>query len=311
MVGIPYTATCTASGGAPGYVFSLIAGAALPTGITGAVAATTCTISGTPTVAGAYNYTLQAKDSAGTTVTQTFSGTIGAAPSVASFSLTAVASAPNQQTANLTLSSAPPVMLSGTLCLTFSANSSVVNASSYQSQEVVFANGTTSAACSSTLKTTLAFTVPAGSAAAVWSGNSSQFSTGTVAGTITVTMKSLVDPSGDSVLPSPAPSQTITVAVGTPALSGTPALTVGSSSITVVFDASTPTRHVSAVNYVFNPGAIAVSVSFTSGSFSGDDQSQWFATPASLATGGAFSLSATFPCTNCSALTGVQVTVSN
>jgi hypothetical protein len=187
----------------------------------------------------------------------------------------------------------------------------VVNASSYQSQEVVFANGTTSAACSSTLKTTLAFTVPAGSTAATWFGNSSQFSTGTVAGTIIVTMLSLADPNGNSVLPSPAPSQTITVAAGTAAISGTPALTVGSSSITVVFDAATPTRQVTGVNYVFNPGAITVSVSFTSGSFAGYDQSQWFATTASQATGGAFSLSATFPCANCSALTGVQVTLSN
>jgi len=79
----------------------------------------------------------------------------------------------------------------------------------------------------------------------------------------------------------------------------------------VVFDGATPTRHVTGATYVFNPGAITVSVSFTSGSFAGVDQSQWFATPASLATGGAFSLSATFPCTNCSAITGVQVTLSN
>ncbi len=308
MVGIPYTATCTVSGGAPGYTFSLSAGS-LPSGLTAAAAATTYTISGMPATPGAYNYTVQVKDSSGQAATESFSGTISPAPSIGSFSVAPVVSVANQDTASLTLSSAPPVMLSGTLCLTFSAGSSVVGA--YQSQEVVFANGTTSAACSSTLKTTLAFTVPAGSATAVWSGNSSQFSQGTVAGTITVTLNSLADPSGNSVLPSPAPSQTITVAAGTPTVSGSPSMTMTSSSVTVVFDAATPTRHVTGVNYVFNPGAIAVSVSFTSGSFNGYDQSQWFALPASQATGGAFSLSATFPCTNCSALTGVQVTLSN
>ena len=310
MVGIPYSATCTVSGGASPYAFSLSAGS-LPSGLTPAAAATTYTISGKPAAPGAYSYTVQVRDSVGQSATQSFSGTISPAPSVGSFSVTAVPSAPNQQTTSLALSSAPPTALSGTLCLTFSANSSVVGAGTYQSQEVVFANGATSAACSSTLKTTLPFTIAAGSATAVWSGNSSQFSTGTVAGTITVTMQSLTDPNGNSVLPSPAPSQTITVAAAAPALSGSPAMTTTSSSITVVFDGATPTRHLTGATYVFNPGAMAVSVSFTSGSFAGLDQSQWFATPASLATGGGFSLSATFPCTNCSAITGVQVTLSN
>ena len=81
---------------------------------------------------------------------------------------------------------------------------------------------------------------------------------------------------------------------------------MSSNSVTVVFDAVTPTRSVTGATYVFNPGSsqpLTVSVSFTSGSFAGDDQSQWFGTAASLATGGSFSLSASFPCTNCSALT--------
>jgi hypothetical protein len=307
MAGVSYTAVCTASGGAPGYTFSL--GGSLPGGLGGSAAATTATISGKPAGPGAYSYTVTATDTVGQTASQSFSGTIAAAPSVGSFSLTPVAS--TQQTASLTLASAPPVVLSGTLCLTFSANSSVVNASSYQSQEVVFANGTTSAACSSTLKTTLAFSIPAGSVNALWSGSSSQFSTGTVAGTITITVQSLVDPSGNSALPSPAPSQTITVQAGTPAVTGNPTMTVTSSAVTVVFDAATPTRHIAGVTYVFNPGAISVPVSFTSGAFNGYDQSQWFATTPSQATGGAFSLSATFPCTNCSSLTGVQVTLTN
>jgi hypothetical protein len=313
MVGIPYTAICTVSGGAPAYTFSLSAGS-LPSGLTPAAAATTYTISGKPAAPGAYSYTVQVKDSVGQLAAQSFSGTISPAASVGSFTLAAVASAANQYTTNLTLSSAPPTALSGTLCLTFSANPSVVSAGAYQSQEVVFANGTTNPACSSTLKTTLAFTVPAGNTAAVWSGNSSQFSQGTVAGTITVTMNSLVDLSGNSVLPSPPPSQTVTVAAGAPALTGSPALTVSSSSVTVVFDAVTPTRAVTGATYVFNPGSsqpITATVSFTSGPFAGADQSQWFGTPASLATGGSFSLSATFSCTNCSALTAVQVTFTN
>jgi hypothetical protein len=58
-------------------------------------------------------------------------------------------------------------------------------------------------------------------------------------------------------------------------------------------------------------GTTTIPVSFTSGTFSGLDQSQWFGTAASLSTGGAFSLTATFPCTGCSSISGVQVTLAN
>ena len=313
MVGIPYTSTCTVSGGVSSYTFSISAGA-LPAGLTGTAAATTYTISGKPTAAGAYSYTAQVKDSLGQLATQAFSGTVSPAPSVGTFTLANVGSTANQATASLALASAPPIPLSGTLCLTFTADASVPGASTFQSQEVVFANGTTNANCSSTLKTSLAFTIAAGSTAAVFAGNSSQFSQGTVAGKITVTMKSLADSSGNSVLPSPAPSQTITVAVAAPSLTNSPSMTTSSSTVTVVFDAVTPKRSLAGATYSFSSSSgspITVTVSFTSGSFAGMDQSQWFGTAASLATGGAFSLTATFPCTNCSSITGVQVTLSN
>ena len=313
MVGIPYTSTCTVAGGVSSYTFSISAGS-LPAGVTGTAAATTYTISGKPTAAGAYNYTAQVKDSLGQVATQAFSGTVSPAPSVGTFTLANVGSTANQATATLALASAPPIALSGTLCLTFAADSSVPGASTFQSQEVVFANGTTNANCSSTLKTSLAFTIAAGSTAAAFAGNSSQFSQGTVAGTITVTMKSLTDSNGNSVLPSPAPAQTISVAVAQPSLTNTASMSTTSSTVTVVFDAVTPKRSLAGVNYTFNSSSgspITITVSFTSGSFAGMDQSQWFGTAASLATGGAFSLSATFPCTNCSLITGVQVTLSN
>jgi hypothetical protein len=312
-VGDPYTATCTASSGTPGYTFSLSAGS-LPAGLTGASTATTYTVSGKPSTTGAYNYTVQVKDSAGKVATRSFSGSIGAAPVVGNFSLTAVTSTANQYTASLTLSQATPANLTGTLCLTYAPDPSVVNASSYKSQEVVFANGTTSAACSSTLKTTLAFTIPSGSAAAVWAGNSSQFSQGTVAGTITVTLNSLKDPNGNSLLPSPAPSKSVAIPVAEPSLVGSPTMTESSNSVTVVFDGISSKRSVTGATYSFSSGSgqpMTVPLSFTSGSFAGDDQSQWFGTAASLATGGSFSLSATFSCTNCSALTSVQVALTN
>ena len=190
----------------PGYTFSLSAGS-LPSGLTAAAAATTYTISGKPARPAPYNYTVQVKDSSGQAATESFSGTISPAPSIGSFSVAPVVSVANQYTANLTLSSAPPVALRDAVPYVFGRLQRSGRLS--EVQEVVFANGTTSAACSATLKTTLAFTVPAGSATAVWSGNSSQFSQGTVAGTITVTMRSLVD---QAAIPCcrVRPSQTVT-----------------------------------------------------------------------------------------------------
>ncbi|MEI9975910.1 MAG: Ig domain-containing protein [Ignavibacteriota bacterium] len=68
---------------------------------TGAASGATYSITGKPGAAGAYSFTVQAKDSAGATQTQSFSGTIGSMPSVSAFSLTAVPSSANQYTANL------------------------------------------------------------------------------------------------------------------------------------------------------------------------------------------------------------------
>jgi hypothetical protein len=312
LVSVPYTTTCSATGNAAPYTFTISAGA-LPAGIAPTSTATATTISGTPTSAAAYSFTVQVQDSTGQTKTQSFNGTISPAPSISTFSLTAVPSVASQNTVDLTLSSAPPVKLTGKLCLTFSADSSV--AGSYQGQEVVFANGTKDPACSSTLNRTLGFAIAAGSAAPVWDGgNSSQFSPGTVAGTVSVTLISLVDPNNLSVLTGAAQSQKITIPAGPPTLVGSPTMTPSSSSVTVAFNAVTTKRSVTGVTCVFNPSSgqpITSSVSFSSGSFAGADQTQWFGTPASLPTGGSFSLSVTFPCTNCSALTAVQVTLTN
>jgi len=311
ITGIPYSVTCTASGGTALYTFSL--GGTLPTGLAASPAAATYIISGTPTAAGGYNFTAQVRDNAGQTAAQAFGGTLSAPPTIGTFNLSAVPGV-SQFTATLTLSNPAPTALSGTLCLSFAADPSVGNAANYQSQEVVFATGTTSTACGSTLNNTLAFTVPSGSTTALWSGNSSQFGQGTVAGTITVTLRSLTDSSGNSLLPATAPSQRTTVPVVAPTLMGTPTMTLSANRVTVAFNAVTPKRSLTGVTCTFASNAgqpITTSVSFLSGSFAGMDQTQWFATPASVATGGSFSLSVTFPCTNCSALTGVQVALSN
>ncbi|MGE0407326.1 MAG: putative Ig domain-containing protein, partial [Candidatus Korobacteraceae bacterium] len=75
-VGSAYSATMAASGGTTPYSFTLASGS-LPAGL---ALATNGSISGTATASGVFNFTLQAKDSAGQTATKAFGMTVAAAP---------------------------------------------------------------------------------------------------------------------------------------------------------------------------------------------------------------------------------------
>lgn len=84
QVGVPYSATCTASGGIAPYSWAISAGA-LPAGIALSVApdTTSATVSGTPTTTGAYSYAVRVTDSTPVipmTAQQPYSGTISPAP---------------------------------------------------------------------------------------------------------------------------------------------------------------------------------------------------------------------------------------
>jgi uncharacterized protein YhjY with autotransporter beta-barrel domain len=91
-VGVPYAQTATASGGSAPYTFTVTAGS-LPTGV---VLAAGGALSGTPTVAGAYNYTITATDAFGSTGAQTYKmamvvPTITVAPATLPAAITGVA----------------------------------------------------------------------------------------------------------------------------------------------------------------------------------------------------------------------------
>ncbi|MFL6350482.1 MAG: beta strand repeat-containing protein [Bryobacteraceae bacterium] len=83
QVGVPYLATCTATGGIAPFTWAIVAGT-LPAGIALSPSAdtTTATISGTPASAGAYSYTVQVTDSSPPPqpAQQAYSGTIAPVP---------------------------------------------------------------------------------------------------------------------------------------------------------------------------------------------------------------------------------------
>jgi hypothetical protein len=82
-VGTAFSQTITASGGTAPYTFAVTSGA-LPAGLalTGATN-TSVNITGTPTTAGAFSFTIMATDTNGCTGTQAYSGVVAAAQSAA------------------------------------------------------------------------------------------------------------------------------------------------------------------------------------------------------------------------------------
>jgi hypothetical protein len=74
-VGVAYTQAFAATGGTQPYTWSVYGGTALPTGLT---LSATGSLTGTPTAAGTFNFTVQVADSAGHTATQAFTITVTA-----------------------------------------------------------------------------------------------------------------------------------------------------------------------------------------------------------------------------------------
>lgn len=75
-VGTAFNQTVVASGGQPAFSYAIVAGA-LPAGLL--LNTASGVISGTPTQAGAYNFTVRATDSGGFSGNQPYSGTVGGA----------------------------------------------------------------------------------------------------------------------------------------------------------------------------------------------------------------------------------------
>ena len=162
-----YSTTLNAAGGSPPYTWSLTGGS-LPDGL-GLL--NSGTLSGTPSRAGSFSFTVQVSDSTNQRATKNFSISI-TTTSFGSISLTNVPATidPRQQVVvGMSISAPQSTPLTGTLSLTFTSSSSTAGDDPF----VLFSNGARTAD----------FTIPANNTAAVFSPAISLLA-GTVAGTM-------------------------------------------------------------------------------------------------------------------------------
>jgi large repetitive protein len=171
-VGTRYSANVSAAGGVPPYRWS--ATGSVPPGVSVDEAGA---MTGTPTVAGTFNFNVQVRDAAQPEGTSTRAYTIVvAAPQLTSVNITGLPDnpAPGQQPRlNLSIGSSLPLEVTGTLTLTFASDA----ANNADDPVIQFSTG----------GRTATFTIPAGQTQAVFRAPELMIQTGTVAGTITIT----------------------------------------------------------------------------------------------------------------------------
>jgi hypothetical protein len=267
-VGTPYSQTLSASGTAP-YTWAITQGT-LPGGLT--LDASTGIISGTPTGAGSSSVTIQVTDSTHATASAAFTLTVISA----SFSgLSDTAASAQQLSGTLALGAPYPQPITGNVTLSFQPDASL--ASPADDPAIQF----------STSGRTAGFTIPANSTTPF----SFSLQTGTVAGTITLTVSWQA---GGAALPSPAAlTQIIRIAPAVPVISAVGA-TTNSSGFQVTVTGYSNTRDASQAILQFTPASgqtlqtTSLTVSLTSAATS------WFQSSASDQYGSQFILTLPF-----------------
>jgi hypothetical protein len=236
-IGLAYSQTVAATGGAPPYTWSATGLSPL------SINASTGAITGTPTAAGTLTAVITVKDSSNTTVTKTLSIVI-AAPTLPVVTVTgAPATSGFQQQLPITLQigSAYPTNITGTVTLTFAP--SVTPSAGVDDAMIQFSSG----------GRTINFTIPSGQTAPTLTGASSiTVLTGTTAGTITLTTD-LKDANGNDL---GSTTKTIVTAAGAPFISSVTFQQVtGGVTVTVVGFSST--RDMVSGNFTFAPATNA------------------------------------------------------
>jgi hypothetical protein len=182
LAGTPYARSLSAAGGVPPYMWAIVAGSP-PPGV--ALDQATTAITGTPVSSGTFAFTLQVTDASGASATHdyTVTVTLPRLPSVSIDGLPDPVNAADQPVFNVSLATPYPLQLTGQVVMTFTPDAMVP----IDDGSIQFATG----------GRTVNFTIPAGGTTAMFSAPRMALQTGTVAGTITLTLSA--QPAGGEV----------------------------------------------------------------------------------------------------------------
>ena len=209
--------------------------------------------------------------------------------------LPATATPATQPALGITIPSAYPLDITGTVTLTFAPDSP-----SPDGGEVVFTTG----------GRTASFTVAANSTQAVFTGGTPGVQIGTVSGTITLTLK--LTAAGIDITPSPAPSTTIVVAKSAPFIKSATVTGVTSSGFNLVVVGYATSREMVSATVGFTAASGVTLASSTATVSLATVFTTWYQNSASAQYGSNFSLTIPFTFTNSTnPLASVSVMLTN
>ena len=269
-VGAPYSAGLSATGNSGAVNWSV---SGLPDGLSADAGGA---ISGTPRAPGSFQVAVRAADAAGRSATRTLALAIGL-PSVPgiNFGMPPTADPARQPAVQLGLEGVYPLPITGRLILTFSADSGG------DDPTVVFSNGSRS----------VDFTIPAGANLATFAIPNAALQTGTVAGTITLSVA--LQASGSDITPSPAPSRIIRINRMAPVITRL-AITRTAAGFDVNVTGYSTTREVAQAIFRFNPAAGATLQTSETTMAVDAVFSRWYNDAASRGFGSQFTFTQTF-----------------
>lgn len=288
--GTPYSQAISVTGAAAPDTFSVDSGA-LPDGIT---LDTTGTLSGTPTKVGTFTFVVRVTDASQATATQAYQLTVivpTTPPAPTIIGVNATEPPAQQPTASVQLAKPYPLDLTVTITLTFESAVGGVDDPAIQ-----LSTGGRSAQ----------ITMPAGTTVSP----DVTFSTGTVAGTITLTLS--LEAAGQDVTPAPTPTTIIQLPAAAPVITSVTA-TRTSSGLEVDVTGFSNTRDMTSAAFTFQASS-GTNLQTSQVTISTADQlfATWFSDPTSQQYGSRFTFAQQFTISgNLTGITGVSATLTN
>jgi large repetitive protein len=294
VAGQPYSQQLTVTGGTAPYTFALASGSSLPAGLT---LSGSGLLSGAPSAAGSFQFTVQITDSAGATAAHAYTLAIkvAALPGVAIAGLPATAEPLQQPTASVSLASAYPIDLTGQLVLTFQPDAAVPA----DDAAIQFSSG----------GRTADFSIPAGATQAAFPGASIQLQTGSTAGTITLTVH--LSAAGVDATPNPPPSVSARISRSAPVIRKLSVVRTA-TGFEVWITGYSSSRELTQAAFQFTAAA-GGNLQTTSATVPlGDPSKTWYQDASSANYGSQFTIVQPFTVTgNTNAVASVSVTLSN